>query len=105
MNLKPAPSEEKYQAQLQAAHNEIDVLRTQIDRLETEIRAMESQRQKLVDGTREMRTTARLTFRPYFALAGSARNHRPRDRPHSTGGRYRNRHQFKPLTRLERTLS
>ncbi len=55
-------SEKRYQAQLEAAHTEIDILRKQIDRLETEIRAMEGERQKLVDELyREMRTTARLT--------------------------------------------
>lgn len=55
-------SEANYQAQLRAAHSEIDILRTQIDRLESEIRAMEGERQKLVDELyREMRTTARLT--------------------------------------------
>jgi len=55
-------SEARYQVQLEAAHSEIDILREQIDRLETEIRAMEGERQKLVDELyREMRTTARLT--------------------------------------------
>lgn len=55
-------SERRYQEQLTAAHVEIDSLRAQIVRLEGEIRAMEGERQKLVDALyREMRTTARLT--------------------------------------------